>query len=190
MTVFPNWFDQVAKSNFQHFLKDYAGKENLFFVQIGAFTGDATIWLLDNILTKESSRLVDVDTWRGSDEEEHKKMDFDEVHQYYCQRTEGYSNLYVAWMESSRYLPVLEEGDLDFIYIDGNHTSEAVREDAKHAWRATKSGGIIAFDDYLWTNMGTVNETCPRYAIDEFLEEHKDDIEILEKGYQVWVRKK
>lgn len=188
--IYPNWFDQVAKSNFDHFLKEYAGKEDLTFVQIGAFTGDATIWLLDNVLTKETSKLIDIDTWKGSDEEEHKRMDFDEVHQYYCQRTEGYTNLYVAWDSSEAILPTLDDGSADFIYIDGNHTSEAVRVDAKHSWRIAKHGSIIAFDDYMWTNMGAVNETCPRYAIDEFLEEHKDNIEVLEKGYQVWVRKK
>ena len=48
-TEYPNWFKQTAEDNFKTQLTPLAGKFNLRFLQIGAFTGDATVWLVDNI---------------------------------------------------------------------------------------------------------------------------------------------
>ena len=60
-TEYPNWFEMTAKGNFELQLLPLAGKFNLRFLQIGAFTGDATVWLVDNILTQGNSVLEDVD---------------------------------------------------------------------------------------------------------------------------------
>jgi predicted O-methyltransferase YrrM len=184
VSEYPNWFVN-AEYNFKTYLAHFKNKPNLKFIQVGAFTGDATIWLLDNILTDESSLLVDVDTWKGSDEEEHKKMDFEDVHLTYLERTKKYNNLLSIVEDSSIYLSTVKPNYIDFIYIDGNHTEYAVRNDAFHSWEALKPGGILAFDDYLWQD----NIDCPKPAIDWFLETYKDKITILEHNYQVWIRK-
>jgi hypothetical protein len=73
---FPDWFSMTAKPNFEQFLIPLAGQDNLTFLQLGAYTGDASLWLLDNVLTGQNSILIDVDTWQGSDEEVHKQMNF------------------------------------------------------------------------------------------------------------------
>jgi len=182
---YPNWF-AGAEYNFTNHLAEFKGLPNLKFIQIGAFTGDATVWLLNNILTNKSSILIDVDTWLGSDEEEHKKMDFKDVFSYYEERTKSYPNLAVVKSKSEDYLPTVKEDTVDFIYIDGDHTEKAVNSDIANSWKLLKSGGILAFDDYLWRG----NADCPKPAIDKFLEEHSNDIVILEHGYQVWVQKK
>jgi len=46
---YPNWFAQTAQSNFTTYLTEYAGKPNLRFLQLGVFTGDASVWLCNNI---------------------------------------------------------------------------------------------------------------------------------------------
>lgn len=54
---------------------------------------------------------------------------------------------------------------LDFVYIDGNHRYEFVRQDLELALRKVKSGGIIAGDDYTsggWWQGGV------KKAVDEF----------------------
>ena len=93
---YPNWFVE-AEYNFKTYLEHFKGKPNLKFIQAGVFTGDATVWLLDNILTNESSLLVDVDTWKGSDEEEHKNMDFEDVFLYYKERIPAVENTLIIW---------------------------------------------------------------------------------------------
>jgi len=39
---------------------------------------------------------------------------------------------------------------LDWVYIDGNHSREAVFNDLMLSWEKTKTGGCIAGDDYFW----------------------------------------
>jgi hypothetical protein len=55
-------------------------------------------------------------------------------------------------------------------------------QDGSWAFAETKIGGIILFDDYLW------NESS-QMSIDRFLDEFSGAYEILEKGYQVMIKK-
>ena len=80
MTDYPNWFEPYAKPNFEQFLVPLKGKDNLKFLQLGVFTGDASVWLCEHTLTGKDCWLIDVDTWEGSAEEVHESMDFDDVY--------------------------------------------------------------------------------------------------------------
>ena len=184
---YPNWFDS-QKYNFENHLTKFKGKPNLKFLQVGAYTGDASDWLLTSILLDPSSTLTDVDTWQGSDEREHQAMDFDAVYGIYLNRMDKYENVMSIKGDSTYVLPNLKE-KYDFIYIDGDHTEKAVYRDATNAWPLLKSGGILAFDDYLW-GQDVHPELRPMLAIDRFLEEKQDEHVLLSQDYQVWVQKK
>ena len=188
-TKYPNWFEMTAKENFESQLLPLAGKFNLRFLQIGAFTGDATVWLVDNILTQSNSVLEDVDIWTGSDEQEHKDMDWVDVERVYDSRIAFRPNVIKYKMTSTEYLKSLEEPTFDFIYIDGDHTAEGVLKDAVLAWRLLKPGGIIAFDDYLWEDPRGIAYQ-PKWSIDTFVAIVKDNSEILISNSQVWLKKK
>ena len=188
-TEYPNWFKQTAEDNFKTQLTPLAGKFNLRFLQIGAYTGDATVWLVDNILTQANSVLEDVDIWSGSDEEAHKAMDWADVEKVYDSRIAFRPNVIKYKMDSREYLRSVEEPTFDFIYIDGDHTAEGVLQDAVLAWRLLKAGGIIAFDDYLWEDPRGI-EYQPGWSIDTFVGIVKDDSEILVSNSQVWLKKK
>jgi predicted O-methyltransferase YrrM len=186
-TVYPNWFKQTAQENFEHYLQEFIGKENLSFLQIGAFTGDASVWMLDNILTHESSTLTDVDTWLGSEEAAHKDIDFTDVKIEYLNKTNR-PNRYWFNGKSVDFFSDLEGKKYDFIYIDGDHTASGVLDDAVMAWYALKPKGIMAFDDYTWEHEGGTHLT-PRPSINFFISIKKDQLEILEVNSQVWIRK-
>ena len=188
--TFPNWFDG-QRYNFEDQLERFKGLPNLRFLQIGAYTGDASEWLLTNILTDPSSILLDVDTWEGSDELEHKSIAFSKVYEFYKKRMEPYPNVRSLRNNSDNFLTANKErNDLfDFIYIDGDHTSAQVERDIANAWKLLKRNGIIAFDDYLW-GQGLDPESTPKPAIDRFLLTHTNEYEILVDSYQVWLRKK
>ena len=188
-TKYPNWFEMTAKENFESQLLPLAGKFNLRFLQIGAFTGDATVWLVDNILTQSNSVLEDVDIWTGSDEQEHKDMDWVDIERVYDSRIAFRPNVIKYKMPSTGYLKSLAEPTFDFIYIDGDHTAEGVLKDAVLAWRLLKPGGIIAFDDYLWEDPRGIAYQ-PKWSIDTFVAIVKDDSEILISNSQVWLKKK
>ena len=63
---YPNWFAKTAKYNFDVLLQRFIGQDYLRFMQLGAYTGDASAWMLENIFTGKGCRLTDVDTWQGS----------------------------------------------------------------------------------------------------------------------------
>lgn len=186
--IFPNWFDG-QRYNFEEHLTHLAGQPDLRFLQIGAYTGDASVWLCENILTDPTCVLIDVDTWTGSDEEEHTRIDFEKVLTYYESRIVRYQKVVRLKMTSDKYFAGEIAAQFDFIYIDGDHTAAQVARDAESAWKLVKSGGILAFDDYLW-GQDLPPETTPKPAIDEFLRKHTGEYDQLVDSYQVWLRKK
>ena len=188
-TEYPNWFNVTARENFESQLLPLAGKFGLRFLQIGAFTGDASVWLIDNVLTAKNSVLEDVDIWTGSDEEEHKAMNWSDVERVYDSRIVFRPNVIKYKMDSKEFLRSIEEPTFDFIYIDGDHTAEGVIQDAVLSWRLLKPGGIVAFDDYLWEDPRGI-EFQPGWSIDYFVGLVKDDSEVLLSNSQVWLKKK
>ena len=150
MTNYPNWFASV-RVNFEKYLEEYKGKPDLKFCQIGVFTGDASVWLVENILTDESSLLYDVDIWTGSpDEDIHMAMNWKDVEATYDAKVKSYFNIIKRKMSSQDWFNTTMPNSFDFIYIDGDHTSAEVLHDAVNSWRALKRGGVLAFDDYTW----------------------------------------
>ena len=186
-TTYPNWF-VGQQYNFENHLLHLQGKPNLRFLQIGVFTGDASIWLCENILTDRTSWLYDVDTWAGSDEREHEQIDFDKVFEFYEDRIGALKSTIRLRMTSDDYFAGNNTVRFDFIYIDGDHTSHQVAKDADSAWKILKHGGIMAFDDYLW-GKDITPESTPRPAIDRFLAKYTGEYELLSQDYQVWIRK-
>ena len=191
MTDYPNWFAQTAQHNFEQFLTPLAGTDKLRFLQLGAFTGDASVWMCDNILIGKYCYLTDVDTWRGSDEEEHKSMDFVSVYDTYRRKTDHYQQVLRVTSTTMDFLNRPNRDEIfDFIYVDADHTTVGVILDAELAWPLLKSGGIMAFDDYTWGHESGDPRLAPMVGIDLFLHRHEGDYELLTKNTQVWVKKK
>jgi predicted O-methyltransferase YrrM len=191
MTEYPNWFAQTAQNNFTTYLSKYAGKENLRFLQLGVYTGDASVWLCNNILTDKSSILIDVDTWAGSDEESHAEMDFTDVERTYKEKINNLSIVSVV-SDTVEYLIRQRNNFMnsyDFIYIDADHTAVSVLMDAELSWPLLKSGGVMAFDDYTWGRHLPPSKT-PRPGILLFTERHKAELDTLVINDQYWIRKK
>lgn len=189
MSEFPNWFAQTAQPNFERFLIPLAGQENVRYLQLGAYTGDASVWLCENVLTAEWNFLYDVDTWAGSDEEAHESIDFDEVYEVYLAKTENYKQIRTFRQTTLEYL--IDGGadqPFNFIYIDADHTAAGVLLDAELSWGLLKSGGIMAFDDYTWGDHLPAY-LAPKLGINLFLHRHQGKYELLVMNTQVWIRK-
>jgi hypothetical protein len=77
----------------------------------------------------------------------------------------------------------------DVIYVDGSHTRDDALMDSIQSWQLLKDGGLIIWDDYVW-GLGElpVEDRC-KEAIDTFLDMHRHDLTVIEKGYQVYARK-
>jgi hypothetical protein len=188
---YPNWFNHTAKGNFETFLTPMSGKPGLRFLQLGVYTGDASLWLAQNILTHKTSFLIDVDTWKGSDEDAHHEMDFEDVYNTYLTKIADYKKS----ISTRRYSTIeffvvnsLKYTKYNFIYVDADHTTVGVLVDAELSWRSLNIGGIMAFDDYTW-GQDLPPHLAPALGIDLFLERHEGEYETLEAGQQYWIRR-
>jgi hypothetical protein len=187
---YPNWFEKNAIHYFNLILpKRFADKPLIDFLQIGAYTGDASEWMMKNIITDPTSWLTDVDTWCGSEEEVHKEFDWNELESYYDERMSNYSNVCKIKGYSANFLQAAQSEHYDFIYIDGDHRADEVYKDATFAWRCLKPNGIMAFDDYVWVHDSGDIQLSPKPGIDKFLKQYKKQYHLLIMDEQVWISK-
>ena len=186
---YPNWFMYGAVNLFSKYLEELKGRE-VHCLQIGAYTGDATEWLLKNVLTHPNSTLTDVDTWEGSDEVIHKEFDWQDVETVYTNRHQASIDAGRLIKKKSTSNDFFKEDSkqYDFIYIDGDHTAVATLKDGLNGLDRLKLGGIIAFDDYTWdAGKGPMNN--PKAGIDGILLAHAQKLSTLEISFQAWMRK-
>jgi hypothetical protein len=194
MTDLPNWFRQAAEANFRAVLMnpEYVTKgQERHALQLGAYKGDASVWLLNYYLTNEASTLTDVDTWAGSAGEPiHDEMDFGRVEQEYDQAVSEFAGKVFKQKETTNDFFHYVKGDVgfDFIYVDARHTAVGTLQDAVNAHDLLHVGGIIAFDDYEWTHPDGAYEQ-PKLGIDAFMRVYGNKYETILVNYQVWLRK-
>lgn len=187
---YPNWFINDGLKNFEERLSDELCGRPVKALQIGAYTGDASVWLASKALTHPDSVLIDVDTWEGSDEPVHHRLNWSSVEQMYDFKTKSWrdSRKIVKYKCTSDWFFKNNHEFYDFIYIDGDHTSYGVIKDAVNAYEVLTPQGIIAFDDYDWRGGSSPNQR-PKKAIDAFLDIYSDRVELLFRSYQCWIRK-
>ncbi len=135
------------------------------FLQIGAYTGAATLWLHSRFPEAE---IHDVDTWTGSPlhPEQCSDRKWEEVTSTYFSRVKDIAQIIPHICTSNDFF-ASGYVDFDFIYIDGDHSTEQVWRDALGAWSHLRLGGIIAFDDYHH-----IKGDVPRKAVDRFVSGH------------------
>jgi FkbM family methyltransferase len=142
-------------------------------LEIGCFEGLTTNYICDNLLT-EGGRIICVDP-------------LTDEYDRFMRNTAGRPVQLIKKKSQDAYL---ELKDLRFglIYIDGDHTENAVYNDAVQYWNLLldsprNAGGYMLFDDY-----GQSEETAR--GIDRFLETQKGNFDLLVKDYQVLIRRK
>lgn len=188
-----DWFETTARENFERAFLPSSGRV-LRYLQIGAFTGNASVWLLENVLTNPDSLLVDVDTWDGGGSSELQGIDWAEVYRVYDKRTRQWQltgQLAPFRTSSYDYLAncfLSRREPFDFIYIDGAHDVVSVLEDAVMSYRVLKPGGLLCFDDYGWQSRdGLWGE--PTMAVDMLKVLYAGRLKVLRTGGQCWMKR-
>ena len=147
-------------------------------LEVGSYEGRSAVWLLQNVLTHPESSLTCVDSWDDGEVQRRLRSNVAE--------TGRGSQVVECLGDSAAVLKTVRES-FDLIYIDGNHEARCVLTDAALCWTMLNPGGLLIFDDYSWN--GPV-EFPPRHAIDAFLQLWMTQIEVVYKGYQVFVRRR
>lgn len=192
-----HWFDPNIP-HIERALAPFRARPGVRMLEIGSYEGRSTVWFLENILTGEKSHLTAVDTWKGSAENDPSEMDG--VWRRFQHNTASFAaagRLRVVVSPSQAFLvrtladyvnaaPVEK---FHIIYVDGSHAAPDVLSDAVLSWALLETGGVLLFDDYLWTGFNTEQDR-PRFAIDSFLACFLRQYDELHRGLQVIVRKR
>lgn len=175
-------------------------------LEIGSYEGAASCYLIDIISKNGGGELFCVDTWEGGIEHQAggaAEASMSDVEKRYeknirtalleaknvkLDKIKAYSDIALS--------SLLAEGKLgyfDFIYVDGSHEAPDVLLDAVLSFKLLRVGGIIAFDDYLWSEplpTGVDPIRCPKPAIDAFTNLYCRKLKVLTAPlYQLYVQK-
>ena len=126
-----------------NFIEKYDGPTNRC-LEIGAFEGRTTITLANKF------DVVDViDPWKDYWD----IPDASEAYNRFKHNTQEFDNINIYREKSEDVLPLLLlsfpiGGLYDLIYIDGNHTAEAVYNDIEMSCKLLTEDGVIIIDDY------------------------------------------
>lgn len=160
-------------------------------LEIGCFEGRSTCWFLENILTHPESSITVIDTFEGSREHREKQVDFSSALLRFAENTQQWRNrVHLIQNRSQEALRHLG-GSFDFAYVDGSHVAPDVLSDACLLWPLIANGGLVVFDDYLWTGWGETSLLhTPHPAVDAFLHVFSESYDLIGMAYQVCIRKR
>lgn len=185
-----DWFSNNAHV-WDRFLSPFKEKE-FKVLEIGAFEGKSTSWLLENVLHHENSCIVSIDPMTGSIEHvDHDKQDLPArfARNVICNFPQK-ANLYKGCSKDVlKYHDIMSQR-FDLVYIDGDHRAHAVLEDAVLSFRLLKIGGFMVFDDYAWPAFHDQPDKHPATGVTAFMHAYGHFFEVLHIGYQVWLKKK
>ena len=174
------------------------------YMEIGVFLGSTAEWILDNILTNKDAKYYGIDPWewfkplhrRFPTEQEWKIKMLDRIDSLRI-KYDGKAQFIKGFSQDVLMNPSWVKNSMDFIYIDGHHTTMSVLRDFVLTWRLLKIGGIMAFDDYLqgYSDEVKVAIDCILHSLGERNLKAINTInrnakyELLWKNYAVGIRK-
>jgi hypothetical protein len=154
--------------------------------------------LAENFCKSPESTIVALDTFQGGIE--HKNMELGGLQKQFEENVATVGSpakvdVRVGFSLDQLCRLVAEDTpQFDFISVDASHQAADVLADAVLAFQLLKPGGVIAFDDYIWSPMrpGTENPLLlPKVAIDAFTTIYSQKLRILPNIplYQLYIQK-
>jgi hypothetical protein len=150
--------------------------------EIGVWKGALSRRIVD--ITKPRALHL-VDPWRYRPDfpqrlyggkEAHAQEDMDQIFRQVLERFKSVESVQLHRKTSREFFQACRE-QLDWVYIDGDHSAEAVLEDLEFCWKRVKEGGIIAGDDYYWRDSD--GSLSVRRAVDRFCGNHGCKMDLI-----------
>ncbi len=133
-------------------------------VEIGVYEGASSCWWLDNFMEHAESRLVCIDPFTGNMEQQmtpeaHPTLaDIEQIAKTNIAKSKYPGKATIlkgcSWdvfptLENSLPPPIYTDNrPIDILYIDGEHTTEAVMRDMLLYVPLVRPGGLVVMDDY------------------------------------------
>jgi hypothetical protein len=136
-------------------------------MEIGVFVGDFSKEIIEKCNPKN---LYLVDIWLGTygsgDKDGNGHYEIDDMEKVYLDLFQKYKydkNIHLVRSKSVSFLLSCEDNYFDAIYIDGDHTAQAVFDDLYLSYQKIKNGGIIMGHDYHYQVEYAVNIFCEKF---------------------------
>ena len=180
-----DWFSNNITTWAAVFKNNNFSNNNPEIIEIGSYEGCSAVFFLNYF---ENSKITCIETFKGSDE--HSKIDFKVVKKNFFSNTRQFNHRISLYEGTSKsyFNSINKKKKYDLIYIDGSHHYNDVLNDANNSFKFLNKNGIIIFDDFLKKYYKDL-ERDPILAILEFIYKHKKDINIINVGYQMIVKK-
>ena len=182
--------------NWQDWFARHVVAAPLRALEIGSWQGGSACWLLDRVIGPRDGRLTCIDPFEGSSEHAgflpavlgQVDATLEQLFDDNVARTGRSAQVRKLVGMSQDILPQLRGESFDFIYVDGAHEARFVIQDAVLCWALLPPGGHLLFDDVPFTFADRPEQDTAR-AIDFFLSVFADEIEVLERGRQLLLRR-
>lgn len=167
-------------------------KPNDVCVEVGVWKGD----LSRQIVQTKAQKIYLIDPWKSIDDfpgrlHNTEQKILDDIYKKVRRRFSFDNRVRVIRKFSTEACLGFENESIDWIYIDGNHSYEFVKEDLNNWWPKIKPGGFMCGDDYIDGKYQVENLNFGIIpAVDEFREKNKSNIDFFELIKDQFVIKK
>jgi hypothetical protein len=120
-------------------------------LEIGVFKGDFLNFLNTNCKTSSIDAVDLFEGYASSGDADGKNVVFYNLEKAYLEllnKYQGVEKIKIYKSNSTTFLNNKEDNTYDIIYIDADHSYEAVKNDLKYAFNTIKDGGYIMGHDY------------------------------------------
>jgi predicted O-methyltransferase YrrM len=138
--------DATSTEGLLNLIKELGDNSDKTMIEIGSFVGESTV-----LFAQSFKKVIAIDPFEADYDPQDPTsylFEFDNVYQTYLDRITVYSNIETIVDTSDNAVKELVGKEFDFIYIDGLHTYEGVKNDIKNFLPLVKKGGVIGGHDY------------------------------------------
>lgn len=173
-------------------------------LEIGSHQGRSTCHFIETAMQQHSSmEMYCIDTWQSSAEHIGKQdlsdaeSTFNQNMSLAAQRHQKAQIFKIKGLSHDMMINLLAQGKkgyFDLIYVDGSHEASDVLLDALLAHKLVRVGGVIAFNNYLWSPKPATEEdhySLVKPAVDHYVNTFQRKVHVLQKLplYQLYVHK-
>ena len=142
--------DQTGREGLLELINELPNKGTM--IEIGTFTGESTVLFGDHF-----KKVIGIDPMMEDYDVEDptSKFNFNKVLDMFNERVKNHKNIQLITKTSDDAVLDFNDEVFDFIYIDGIHQYENVKQDIINYLPKVKKGGVIGGHDYggVWTGV-------------------------------------
>lgn len=141
------WFTENDARNYQLIVGQYTGGN---FAEVGTWKGRSFASVLPTLLTYAYKNIYVIDTWKSTNESQYDEVKTVDVFDQFTNnmRRLGFTSLYTpVVLDSVSASKTFDDEFFDVVFIDADHSYDAVNRDIKHWLPKVKKGGILCGHD-------------------------------------------